>query len=460
MTDTYELTLPEGYRRPLSRAWLMTAVIALLVSGIFVILIVASRTPGVEAFFPLKNFFHLAIVVHVDFSVLVWFAAFGAMLWTLTSSPGLPLIAWSGLPVVIGGCILLALAPFQEGAHHMSNYVPVVDNRLFIAGLSVFAIGILISTLHALCFSRPISAARTPHQNVMHLGIYTAVIAIVLTAMALLWSLRDMPEYLTGLQYYEVLFWGAGHILQFAWGQLILVVWLWLASAAGIRLILSPRVILILLILGILPAFLFPYGYIAHEVGSPDHRMFFLWLMVAAGGLATGPLALAAVISWLKSNKAEDRYQRGLRAGLLLSVALFGVGGLLGFLINESNTIIPAHYHGCIVAITLAFMTLALHLMPHFGFTSASPRLMLTMPWVYGIGQMMHIIGLAWSGGHGVQRKTAGADQGLEGLAQIIGMGIMGLGGLVAIIGGILFLVAFAKGVFGKPAREARAHGE
>ena len=50
----------------------------------------------------------------------------------------------------------------------------------------------------------------------------------------------------------------------------------------------------------------------------------------------------------------------------------------------------------------------------------------------------MHIIGLAWSGGYNVQRKSTGTEQGIE---QIAGMGLMGLGGLISIIGGITFLV-------------------
>jgi cytochrome c oxidase subunit I len=52
------------------------------------------------------------------------------------------------------------------------------------------------------------------------------------------------------------------------------------------------------------------------------------------------------------------------------------------------------------------------------------------------------VAGLAFSGGHGMQRKTAGADQGLESLAQILGMSVMGVGGLVAICGGVIYIVA------------------
>lgn len=63
----------------LATAWLLLAIGALLLSGLFVILIVFSRMPGTEALFPDQGFFHLAIVAHVDFSVLVWFSGFAAM---------------------------------------------------------------------------------------------------------------------------------------------------------------------------------------------------------------------------------------------------------------------------------------------------------------------------------------------------------------------------------------------
>ena len=59
-------------------------------------------------------------------------------------------------------------------------------------------------------------------------------------------------------------------------------------------------------------------------------------------------------------------------------------------------------------------------------------------------------MGLAWTGGYGVQRKTAGLAQGLEQFSQIAGMGLMGLGGLVSVIGGLLFLVVAYKSIRGR----------
>jgi heme/copper-type cytochrome/quinol oxidase subunit 1 len=134
---------------------------------------------------------------------------------------------------------------------------------------------------------------------------------------------------------------------------------------------------------------------------------------------------------------------------------LFGVGGIIGFMIQGSNVTVPAHYHGSIVAVTLAYMGITYHLLPLLGFRRPAGRLVILQPWIYASGQLMHVIGLAWSGGYGVQRKTAGGAQALDGIEKIAGMGLMGLGGLVAVVGGVLFLVITFKAMW----PEKRASG-
>jgi hypothetical protein len=58
-----------------------------------------------------------------------------------------------------------------------------------------------------------------------------------------------------------------------------------------------------------------------------------------------------------------------------------------------------------------------------------------------------------WSGGYGVQRKVAGAEQVLRTPAEIAGMGLMGLGGLIAVAGGLLFALIVLRAVRGGPRR-------
>ena len=121
-------------------------------------------------------------------------------------------------------------------------------------------------------------------------------------------------------------------------------------------------------------------------------------------------------------------------------------------MIQGVNVVIPAHYHGSIVGVTLAFMGMAYLLLPKLGFSAPEGRMAAWQPWIYGGGQLMHILGLAISGGYGnIQRKTAGAAQGLENLPEIAGMGLMGLGGLVSIIGGLLFLIVMIRALWLQP---------
>ena len=83
-------------------------------------------------------------------------------------------------------------------------------------------------------------------------------------------------------------------------------------------------------------------------------------------------------------------------------------------------------------------MGISYHLLQQLGYSRVSGRLARWQPGIYGGGQLMHIVGLAWSGGYNVARKSTDAERGIE---QVAGMGLMGLGGLISIIGGIIFLL-------------------
>jgi len=151
------------------------------------------------------------------------------------------------------------------------------------------------------------------------------------------------------------------------------------------------------------------------------------------------PIGLAVLIALWRRPRLNLSKQPQLNA-LSWSLLLFAFGGGISFLIRESNTIITAHYHATGGAVSVAFMGAAYALLPRIGFGRADAKLARWQPTIYGTGQLLHIVGLLWSGGYGVQRKVAGADQGLHGFAQIAGMGLMGIGGLIAVIGGLMFL--------------------
>ena len=162
------------------------------------------------------------------------------------------------------------------------------------------------------------------------------------------------------------------------------------------------------------------------------------------GHPAMGMLILVALVGLRRVVSVEHP----AKSAFVASFVLFATGGVLGYMISGVNVVIPAHYHGSIVGVTLAFMGLTYALLPQLGFRAVEGRMARLQPYIYGGGQLMHVAGLAWSGGYGVQRKVAGADQMLTTLPQKIGMGMMGLGGLIAIIGGLLFVVVCLKAMW------------
>ncbi len=449
MADTefdYALAVPQDARRPLVLAWLALGLTALLASGLFSILLVLSRTPQLQTLFPVADFFRVALVLHVDLSVLVWFLAFGGALWSMSGTLRYRSMAWLAFALAAAGTAAMCLSPFVErAAPVMANYVPVLDGPVFLAGLVLFGGGITLLCLRSMLAVAPVGM-RISGGGALRFGLNAALVASAVAAFAFAWSWKVVPRGLDPRIYYELLFWGGGHVLQFAYTLLMLVGWIWLASAVGARLPLSPRVVTLLFAIALLSVFLTPITFLAYDITSVEYHRMQTLLMRFGGGLVIPPVALAVLWS-LWRLRAVTADKRPLRAALIASVLLFSAGGIVGFLITGNNVRIPAHYHGCIVGVTLAMMGVVYLLLPRLGFAAPDSRQAAWQPYVYGTGQLMHILGLVWSGGYGVQRKVAGADQVLEGVAQVAAMGLMGLGGLLAVAGGILFIVVVLQSI-------------
>ena len=442
----YALDVPDGARRTLARNWLKLGLAALIASGLLSLLLVVSRTPGAQRLLPVADFFRVALVAHVDLSVLVWFLAFASVLWTLNSTPRGLGVATFGYAIAALGTVAIALAPFVgDGRPVMANYIPVLNEPWFLCGLVTFAIGVGCVVVRGMATTSPVRP-RLAGSDALRFGLNASLVSTAVALLAFGWSFATVPPSLDAKAYYELVFWGGGHVLQFTWTLLMLVAWLWLADAAGARVPLSPRIVTLLFGIGLASVFVTPIIYLAYDVGSVEHHRLLTWLMRFGGGLAIPPIAVAVVFALARLRRVTGD-AAPLRAALIASIVLFGAGGVIGFMIDGNNVRIPAHYHGSIVGVTIALMGVAYLLLPALGYARPSARLATWQPFVYGGGQLLHIAGLVWSGGYGVQRKVAGSDQVLRTTQEIAGMGLMGVGGLVAIIGGLLFVVVMLQAI-------------
>jgi len=449
----FTIALPRDARRSLVLGWFALGIAALAASGLLAVLLVASRTPGVAKLFPAAGFFQGALVAHVDLSVLVWFAACSCGLWSANSTARWLPLGRTALAAAAVGAGAMAVAPFAGGTPIMANYVPVIESPVFLGGLALFGVGLALAVGRGL-FASPRVGLRLDGSGALRFGLSGAAVATAVAFLALAGSFAGLPRALDGKAYYELLFWGAGHVLQFAWTLMMLVGWLLLADATGARVPLSSRVVALLFGIGVACVFATPLIYLAWGVTSVEHHRLQTWLMRFGGALAIVPVALAVAWALGRSRgRLRDAALRPLAASLVASIALFGFGGAIGFAIHGSDVRIPAHYHGSIVGVTITLMGVVYWALPRLGFAAPSPRLATWQAYLYGGGQLVHIVGLVWSGGYGVQRKVADGAVVERTWQQLAGMGLMGAGGMVAVVGGMLFVAIVAASV----ARRSRA---
>ncbi|HWU85479.1 MAG TPA: cbb3-type cytochrome c oxidase subunit I [Rhodocyclaceae bacterium] len=425
-------------RLRLARAWLLLGVAALIGAGLLAILLVVARTPGVNELIPIKDFFRAALIVHVDLSVLIWFMAFGGVLWSLAGNDKLAPLGWGGVALAVAGSTLMVVSPFcGDPQPLLNNYIPILQQPVFFTGLCIAGAGFMLTLLRALLTAVP--QGWRSRADVIAIGVYAAAIAGSLAFLGFVWSWLQRPDY-AGRALFEAVFWGGGHTLQFQHALLMTVAWLLLLDHLQRPLTVSPRILSALFVLAALPVLGMPLIYLQAGPGTPAHVAGFAKLMEHGHSLMLPLIVLVAL-----ALPQLRRVSSPVKSALFSSVLLFLAGGVLAFMIRGVNVVIPAHYHGSIVGVTLAFMGLAYALLPQLGYAAAAGRMARWQPYVYGGGQLIHILGLAWSGGYGVQRKVAGSDQILLTWQQKAGMGMMGLGGLIAIIGGIMFVLVCIK---------------
>lgn len=472
----------------LSRYWLLLGVSALAVAGLFSLVLVVARTPQLANLPLFARLFHQALVVHVDLSVLVWFLSIACLMWSLLvqgSRPLIPYLEEAALVAFALGTAAITFSPLDPyGEALMSNYIPVLLSPLFFLGLGLLLCGVGLMLTHVILsigrkagverasyhIKDPSTALRFAQNDIIKFAILSAAIIAAIAIAAFFLSYHQMPRIIDGQQYYELLFWGGGHVLQFVHVQMLMVCWLLLLSALSLRerggvsqgeggatgehlnMLHRPHpdplpggegILYILFSIGLLIALATPLPYLLYEVTSSGHRDFFTRTMTWAGALAPAILGLLIL-----PDIGKKCTKNALCSSLLASILLFLYGGILGGMIQGQNVVIPAHYHGSIVGVTLGFMGAAYLFLPKFGWRDVSSwKLAFWQPIVYGGGQLLHISGLAWSGGYGVLRKTPGGMENLP-LDVKAAMGFMGLGGVIAIIGGFMFVIVVARAVW------------
>jgi hypothetical protein len=288
------------------------------------------------------------------------------------------------------------------------------------------------------------------------LALKTAALAYVAAVTTFLVSVAATPRELDAKSYYELVFWGGGHVLQVANVASMLAVWLLLLGSLLQREIIQPRPARVLFGLLLAPHLVGPLLTWNGTITS-TYRLGFTRLM-QFGIAPVVVIILGLCLVQLRRAWREEGLRRGdwrdpRLAGFAASAALTVTGFLMGSAIRNSNTMIPAHYHASIGAVTVAFMAVSYLLLVPMGFSWPSGRLARLVPWqllLFGFGQVIFAIGFGLGGMHGLSRKAYAAEQHIRSIGELVGLGIMGAGGLVAVAGGLLFLLLMVQAAWSR----------
>ena len=435
--------------RRLLLGWLGLAIGSLVVAGPFAALAAFARTPAVQLL-PSANAFHLALVAHVTFAFTVWFVAFAGALWVYAAwragYPLSPAPSRVGLTAAATGALLMAVPAFTgSGKPYLSDYVPAIDHPLFWAGLALTGLGV---SLQALAYLVALAKSRRragPADGPEGLGMAAGALGMLLAGAVLVVALARLDSGLPFGYRLRALFWGSGHLLQFLHVAGMVSVWL-VAAAVAVGALPPARRVLRGCVWALVPFMVLTaasYLWWRPEALLINH----LVTLVSFGGLgATAtPIAFmliaACTLSPAGSLTARPRlpWSSPLFSGAALSIALFALGGVLGVVGFNQDTRVPAHYHGMVGAVTLAYMGLAPTLLELCGRRPWRPWLTRWQPYLYGLGLLGIMAGMHWAGSHGAPRKTFGfkwADA-----QALVAMNLMGFGSLLAILGGLAFVV-------------------
>ncbi|WP_458694610.1 cbb3-type cytochrome c oxidase subunit I [Wolbachia endosymbiont of Cruorifilaria tuberocauda] len=372
----------------LCKKWIFLSVCALACSGLLSIIIVFLRLTFASFLISSTQYiFDNALVIHVNLSILVWMCSIISLLFVINIKNTNKWLNFLWILSTIS-MMLMFVSVFVPGTEVIkSNYIPVLQNKLFLFGLSLFIISVLINAILACILNK---------QQVSYFSIGQIGLVIILGSSFLCFILacKNIPKsmyYSDKSLFYEYIFWGGGHLLQFAFAQGMFLVYLIMLSSCASR-NLSSKITIFPLFGNTILVACAPFIYFIYSVNNDELIQFFTWHMRIVGVIIPCFLTMLVFLSIKSLLNDKDNY-------LLYSFVLFIYGCVLGVLTIEGNVTIPAHYHGSVIGITIAFMNFVYWLLPKLDCREVKSSMIRLQIYSYSFGHFLHITGLVWLGG-------------------------------------------------------------
>lgn len=471
----------------------VTAVLYLALGGFLALMIALTRWQAVHLL-PADRFYEF-VSAHGMVMLIFWIIFFelAALIFAstvlLSARMLVPALGWVVYGMMLSGSLVATWMMLSGRAVVMfTSYPPLKAPALYYAAVLVFAVGAILGCVH---FFINIVGARL-RGDVGSLPLFTfACMAAAIIALwslisgaaalipAFLWAAGLIPSVDPGV--YRLLYWGLGHGAQQINLAAMVAVWYGLASLTTGGKPLNEGLSRFAIVLYI---FFINMGSIHHLLADPGLTPWFrnvntsyMMYLAVLGSLIHGFSIPASVELGLRQQGFRKGLFGWLRhapwgepgfAALAVSLFLFGVmGGISGVIIGGPqvnlimhNTLLsPSHFHMTVVAgTTIAFMGISYYLVPLIFRRELILRgVARWQPYLYGAGMVVWALGMGLAGHWGVPRrhwditfstgfalrtdifKTTEID---------VFLALLGIGGLIAVTGGIMFVTVIVGTVF------------
>jgi cytochrome c oxidase subunit 1 len=469
----------------------VAAVVSLLIGGILAIGVVLTRWQAVHLLAPDR--FYQVLTAHGLNMLVFWIIFFEIAVLYFAGSTLLkariatPRIAWAGFWLMVAGAAVNNYSVFRGDSSVMfTSYAPMGAHWSFYLGLILFAVGALIGCFVFLGTLVVARAERTYQGSIplVTFGAVTACIIAVFTIAAgaiiliptFLWSV-GLVSHIDSLMY-KTIWWAFGHSSQQINVSAHVAVWYLIAAIVFGAKPMSEKVsrgafLLYIFFLQLASAhhLLADPGLTSNwKIFNTSYAMYLAVLASMVHGLTVpGAIEVAqrekgynqGLFQWLR----KAPWGNPVFSAMFISLIGFGfLGGISGVMMGTEqlnliihNTIyVPGHFHATVVVgTTLAFMGLTYFLIPVlFRRQLAFPTMAKYQPYVFGLGMSAVALFLMGAGTLGVPRRHwdisfAGNAFPYEfpGAAWLM-MALAALAGLVAIVGGGMYLLITVYSVF------------
>jgi len=490
-------TCPESglqFHKPaelLMKAHAVVAIVLLLLGGVAALLVTLTRWPAVHLL-PADRFYQLLTSHGVN--MLIFFLIFFeiAVLYFCSSTLlkcrlATPKLAWAGFGLMIVGAVINNVAILSGNASvMMTSYVPLPADPNFYLGLILFAVGALVG-----CFvflgTLVIAKEEKTYEGSIPLVTFGALTACIIAVFTIAsGAIILIPTYLWSIGYinhidpamYRLVWWALGHSSQQINVAAHVAVWYAIAAIVFGARPLSEKVsrtafFLYIAFLQIASAhhLLVDPGLSSEwKIFNTSYAMYLAVLASMVHGLTVpGSIEVAqrakgltnGLFEWLR----KAPWGNPVFSGMFISLVGFGfIGGISGVVMGTEqiniiihNTIyVPGHFHATVViGTTLAFMSLTYFLIPTlFRKKVMFPGIAKLQPYLFGLGMGVFTLAMMGAGTLGVERRhwdMAFADATLgfsyPESAYVL-MGIVGIAGTAAILGGAIFVLVTVLSVF------------